>query len=304
MLKKAAVVYCSPAGSTRRVAQFIVNELEAGGTFVLSADLGEDDDSSVVQSVIKEVEKGEICLFIGSPVYVNRPLPPVMAFISSLPENAGVCAVPFVTWGGVSSGIALYDMGKALMEKGCTLVGAAKVLAVHSIMWQWENPLGEGHPDEGDERLVRELAVEVSKRTAKGRREAISLSDLAYQSEEAHAEMEQMTLEKAKEHMPRIEMIEERCTRCGVCEEICPVQAITLSPYPELGEKCFYCFQCMRICPEKAIAADLTLVAERIRRRAKAFDERPLTKIWISRSTVKETGSREREGNQDLESRC
>lgn len=278
MLKKAAIVYCSPGGSTRHVAQVIEKELEHVGMTVLSVDLGKGDDAS---SIINEVKNGKICLFVGSPVYVNRPVLPIMRFISDLPENADICAVPFVTWGGASSGIALHDMGKALTDKGFSLVGAGKILSLHSMMWRCQNPLGEGHPNEEDDRLIRALVNGVLKKTGAGSPEVVSLSDLAYQPEKVHAEMEKMTLEKAKEHMPKKEINEELCTECGVCAEICPVQAIILSPYPKFGENCICCFQCVRDCPEEAIIADLTPVAERIRDKAKQFDERPFTQIFF-----------------------
>lgn len=278
MLQKAAVVYCSPGGSTRHVAQVVEKKLEHAGMTIVSADLGKGDDGS---SVISELGNEKICLFIGSPVYVNHPVPPVMRFIADLPENAEVYAVPFITWGGASSGIALYDMGKALMDKGIPLVGAGKVLALHSMMWRCENPLGEDHPDEEDDRLIGELVSGVLEKTAIGSPETLPLIDLAYQPEKVHAEMEKITLETAKGHMPKKEISEELCTECGVCAEICPVQAIILSPYPEFSENCICCFQCVRNCPEEAVIADLTPAEERIRIRAKQFDERPLTQIFV-----------------------
>lgn len=255
MFKKAAIVYCSPGWSTRYVAQVIEKEIEHAGITVLSTDLGKSDD---ISSLIKEIGNGKICLFIGSPVYVNYPVPPVMHFISYLPESEDVCAVPFVTWGGSSSGIALYDMGKALSDKGFSLIGDGKVLTRHSLMWRSKNPLGEGHPDQEDERLIRTLVSGVLKKKAAGSPETIALSDLAYQPEEVYAKMGKMTLEIAKEQMPKKMIQEELCTECRICEKICPVQAITLSPYPKIGENCIYCFQCVRNCPENAVSADLT----------------------------------------------
>lgn len=278
MLKKAAIVYCSPAGSTRRVAQVMEKAIEDAGVGVLSADLGKGRDGS---SVIEEMKGRQGCLFIGSPVYVNRPIPPIINFISNLAGHATAWAVPFVTWGGVSSGIALYEMGKALTDKGFVLAGAAKVVALHSMMWRCDKPLGEGHPNRGDEKRIRELVDAVLKKTASRRPESISLSDLAYQPESVHADMEKTTLESAKAHLPGKAVDEERCTECGVCEEICPVQAITLSPYPEFGRRCICCFQCVRVCPEAAILADLSPVEARIRSRAEQLKEHPLTKIWV-----------------------
>jgi len=46
------------------------------------------------------------------------------------------------------------------------------------------------------------------------------------------------------------------CTRCGVCAEVCPTQAASISnpDYPEYDlEKCIGCAQCIAMCPELAL---------------------------------------------------
>ncbi|MFC1859740.1 DUF362 domain-containing protein [Thermodesulfobacteriota bacterium] len=49
-------------------------------------------------------------------------------------------------------------------------------------------------------------------------------------------------------------LIEENCTMCESCAEICPGEAITLDPYPVVDEsKCVSCFCCAEICPEAAM---------------------------------------------------
>lgn len=95
----------------------------------------------------------------------------------------------------------------------------------------------------------------------------IDLSDLAYQKEEIHAEMEKMSLEVAKAHMPIREVDEELCNQCEICAEVCPTAAVAFVPYPAFGETCIYCFNCMRNCPEGAINADLSEIWQRIRDR-------------------------------------
>jgi uncharacterized protein (DUF362 family)/Pyruvate/2-oxoacid:ferredoxin oxidoreductase delta subunit len=56
---------------------------------------------------------------------------------------------------------------------------------------------------------------------------------------------------------PRLEPV--KCTTCGECEKICPVDAITLHPKNVGGgtvdkDLCINCFCCQEICPEEAIA--------------------------------------------------
>lgn len=277
MTKKAGIVYCSPAGTTRHVAQIIEKELKDKSAEVFTADLAKEDGSEI----ISRIQAGEKpILFIGSPVYAGRPIPPVMNFIARLPQNAGICAVPFVTWGCVSSGIALQDMGKALTEKGCLLPGAAKVGAVHSMMWRSDSPLGKGHPNAEDDQMIRELVGRVLKNAGQSPVSGPSLSDLAYQPENLQTEMAKVTLEAAKGHMPKKTVDEKLCTQCGICAEICPVQTITLSPLPEFGKDCICCFKCVRECPETAILADLEPVEKRIRGRAAQLAEQPFTKIF------------------------
>lgn len=62
--------------------------------------------------------------------------------------------------------------------------------------------------------------------------------------------------------------IEEKCTKCGVCQEHCPVGAIRLDPYPVVNpEKCISCFCCMELCPQSAL--DVTQKVKRYRGRIK-----------------------------------
>ncbi len=278
MAKKAGIVYCSPAGTTRHVAQIIEKELKDKSAGVFTADLAKEDGSEI----ISRIKAGEISLlFAGSPVYVSRPVPPIMKFIARLPQHAGICAVPFATWGCVSSGIALHDLGKALTEKGCVLLGAAKVGAVHSMMWRSDDPLGKGHPNAEDDQIICELVRRVLKKADQSSLSGIALYDLAYQPQNLQTEMAKVTLEGAKTHMPKKTVDEKRCTQCGICAEICPVQTITLSTLPEFGKDCICCFNCMRECPETAILADLEPVEKRIRGRAAQLAEQPFTKIFV-----------------------
>ena len=50
-------------------------------------------------------------------------------------------------------------------------------------------------------------------------------------------------------------IVKTRCTRCGFCQENCPVQAITLDKeYPAIErEKCILCYCCQELCPQGAV---------------------------------------------------
>jgi len=49
----------------------------------------------------------------------------------------------------------------------------------------------------------------------------------------------------------------DKCSHCGRCERVCPVNNITLNEagLPEWGEECNLCVRCFNYCPEEAILA-------------------------------------------------
>jgi ferredoxin/flavodoxin len=278
-MKSAFIAFCSPAGSTGHVAQVIADALRRKAVTVHLVDLGAGQDSSIM-GLLKTAEADD-CLFVGSPVYRELAIPPVMAFLDDLPPANGCTAVPFITWGGAISGIALWQMGRVLQNKGYLLAGGAKVLAVHSMMWQSDQPVGQGHPDDDDDRQVRGLVNKVIERTTNATAKPMPLSDLDYQPETIGTDFKKK-LDQPWMIIPKT-IDEEACTLCGTCEAVCPVGAVALEPGPVFNVRCFDCFKCIRECPEEAIISSVPLekIEAMIRGRVKTFNERPLTQIYF-----------------------
>jgi len=279
-MKTALVVYWSPAGSTRHVAEVIAASLQANSVTVHTLDLGSGADPASVVDRLKTAGK-EGCLFVGSPVYRDVAVPPVMAFLNQLPSVAGPAAVPFVTWGGATSGLALWQMGRALEGKGFVLAGAAKVLGIHSMMWTDDSPVGQGHPDADDDRQIRELVARVIEQLTQGSASPLSLDALDCLSAEDSSEVKKK-LDDPWQNIPK-NVDEEKCTQCGTCAQVCPAGAVALDPLPVFDANCFDCFNCVRECPESAIVSPMKfeVLHDKIRKRAQKFDEKPPTQIFV-----------------------
>ncbi|MBW1790252.1 MAG: 4Fe-4S binding protein, partial [Deltaproteobacteria bacterium] len=161
------------------------------------------------------------------------------------------------------------------------IVGAAKVLAVHSRMWRSEDPAGKGHPNESDNRQIEELVDTLNPRLKSDNVPVIDLDTLMYQS------IERADKIRAKLDVPWVSTPKhvniETCTQCGLCEEECPAAAVVLNPYPEFGPNCFDCYNCIRLCPENAIesAISISKIEEHIKKRVLTINERPPTQIFI-----------------------
>ena len=272
------LVYISPNGSTGQVADVLAAQLEAGGASVDRLDLaGPADYDAFIEKLNSDPRA---CLLIGSPVYRDMAVPPVMAFIDALGSTKSGWAVPFVTWGLACSGVALWQMGGALEAKGYRMAGAARVAALHSMTWPADDPVGEGHPDEADKQPVRDLADRLLADGRNGTFTALPLDTLDYQLDERAAEF------KAKLYQPWMVIPKtvnaETCTQCGECEEACLMAAVSLDPYPVFSTACFDCFNCVRVCPEEAIEPKFPLakIEEMIRGRVATINEQPLTEIY------------------------
>ncbi len=281
MLKKRFfIVYCSPAGTTEHVANTIEQELGLLHADVTVLNLGEQDEW--LDSIKSLGDAGSnACLFIGSPVYRDMAVPPVMKFIEMLPKVKGAAAAPFVTWGAACSGVALWQMGKALREKGFALAAAAKVTAVHSMMWDSETPAGQGHPNAEDDKTIHGLAGGVFEKISRTEFTALPLETLDYQPEILKHEMK-AKLSEPWTILPK-NVDEKSCTQCGICRDECPTNAIELNPFPEFNTNCFDCFNCIRLCPEGAVHPPISMeqIWAHIRNRVETINELPPTEIYI-----------------------
>ena len=280
MEMKVVVVFCSPAGTTQHVAEVVHGGLARHNLEVEMVNVGLSNDTSRVYQILEEGRE-HVCLFVGSPVYRNLMVPPIRRFMESLPEGSGTFAVPFVTWGAACSGVALWQMGRVLTEKGFVLAGAAKVCAVHSLMWGAEDPAGKGHPDKDDDNHIKALVSGLLTRFSSSPIPVLDLEQLDYQPREQADEMKEK-LDEPWMILPK-HVNEEACTQCGICREECPAAAVTLNPYPEFNADCFDCFNCIRLCPENAIVPEpeVDKIEDRIRNRVTKVNERPLTQIFL-----------------------
>ncbi len=272
------LVYISPNGSTGQVADVLAAQLQKGGARVDRLDLA---GPASYDAFIERLDNDpRACLLIGSPVYRDMVVPPVMAFIDALAATDTGWAVPFVTWGLACSGVALWQMDGALQAKGYRIAGAARVAALHAMMWSADGPVGEGHPDEADKQQVRDLADRLLADGKAGTLTALPLETLDYQPADLAAESK-AKLDKPWMVMPKT-VNEETCTQCGECAEACPVAAVSLDPYPVFSDACFDCFTCVRVCPEEAIEPKVPLakIEEMIRKRVATLNELPLTEIY------------------------
>ena len=89
----------------------------------------------------------------------------VKQIIKALPktdERMGKAAVPFVTWGGISSGVALEEAGRLLRLGGRKILTAAKIVGCHALSRTFEQPIHPVEPGDEAAEIIQELAVRIA----------------------------------------------------------------------------------------------------------------------------------------------
>ena len=185
-----------------------------------------------------------------------------------------------MTWGGVTSGLALPELAGQLENRGFICLGAAKVLAEHSSTWSAPIPVAAGRPDVHDlrqlsglvDRIVDKLKDDVPLRLAG------ELLDYLPEAQRTASMGKSLALVKAV--LPPLLVDQALCSKCGVCAGQCPMNCIRLQPYPELGAECIRCLQCVRKCPEKAFLFDAEPLYARIVEMARMSGEEKISAFF------------------------
>lgn len=270
------ILYLSPAGTTAQIAAWISSSLHELGQESELIDLAVHDAASV-QGFDWSLD---CCLWLGSPVYCDHAVPLVEQLIAQLPESVSGFSVPFVTWGGVTSGLALPELAAGLQDKGLKPLAAGKFLAQHSSTWKVDEPFYHGYPGPEELSLVRQLVNLVCDRLASGAGDVLNLKRLNYLPARMREDSAGKSLVQVKAVLPPLEAEQAICTGCGICAQQCPLQCIELSPYPVIGSECIRCMQCVRHCPEEAFSHSPEAVYERILAMARDSAEKKVSQIY------------------------
>jgi len=278
-----SIIVFSPTGNTLKVGRMLKESLlrEKADVQLLDVTRRRDLLAEVGsrEHLREEVEPHDV-LCIGGPVYAHHMQNRVLRLVKALgpPRRGwGDYAVPFVTYGTVSSGVALSETARALHRGGRVPVLAMKIDAHHCYSDVLGANINPGMPGQEAWPLVRELARRIVKLPTDGRPTNLASSgDLEYLP--WHDRMKSRTLLRERLFQaliyPRVELRPDDCTGCGLCEEACPVGRLAVRDGKVTiradGPSCVHCGVCVTTCPQKAIVfpGDLSKWARLLRRAA------------------------------------
>ena len=195
-------------------------------------------------------------LGLGVPTYYFHPPYHVLFELNKYPSLKGLKGFLFCTSGG-NPGSTLHQLKVILKRKGLHVIdGYDKWIGwdVHQMYGNFSGslPSSKGHPNE--EELKQ--AFEFGKNLIKKCLDPNTPEKMFWDKENPSAKM--WTFERMQTWFPGFYLNEEKCTKCGYCAEICPVDSIILDPYPKWTKDCDRCYICDLKCPENAIECDFS----------------------------------------------
>jgi ferredoxin/flavodoxin len=259
---RICILYFSPSGNTAGISDVIRRYLEEKNHHVQMIDITgeklffEGDKSEFLRGVVRPHD----ILMIGGPVYAHHLQYHAADLIKALPKPDdvwGKFAVPFVSYGGISSGIALEEAGKLLRRSGRAVVSAMKISSSHRMTRAFlDHEYNIGNPEENltgilsgfEENLqtvIKGIPHDITKVLSYQKRMKALVFNIVFNEKKWH-----------EKRYPKVFIDNALCTGCGACVRKCPVLHLQ-SKKSEIIEseknKCIHCFNCVIGCPVKAI---------------------------------------------------
>ncbi len=285
---RVCIIVFSPSGHTLKAGRAFEARLIAAGHAVQLVNITRTYRERVklgwAEFLRRRIAPHDL-LCVGAPVYAGHLESNAKSLLNALPAPGagwGRLAIPFVSYGGLHSSIALREAGNLLYKKGRINVMGFKMGAFHTLTLRAPRPLYPAKPDQDDlgilDRVVERI-VELEEDTSKARdcRRSFSYAPL---KERIIFSLLSQDFFHEKHRINSVDT--ELCNGCGRCVSLCPVEAIVMEEDKAVirdKSRCILCAECYHYCPRNAVTFPYM---DKVRKRAEkgGILESPVTRIY------------------------
>lgn len=261
---KIAIIVFSPSGHTLKVAQLFEGVFKSKDVKVQLLDITKNEkylnSNSIKDALEKELGEHDV-LLIGGPVYAGHVEHNILRIIDNLPisrSKYGQLVVPFVTYGGVHSSVALEEMGKHLKKKGIKSIIGVKIAAEHTLTKTFNKVINKGRPNKDEEEIINsavEQIIDIAKNDYKDIRDVSEVFKYSKLPERVFFNTHSQAFFHDKHK--NVSVDKETCICCKKCVEKCPVNMFkecdgTIEIIKDKSQ-CILCGECYHSCPVNAI---------------------------------------------------
>ena len=291
---KAAIIVFSPSGHTLAAARMIQRSIEEKGGITDIVNVTKDDSllaasKSERQNMLKNRLKEFDVLFAGTPVYAGHAETHVLRILEALPEpdqKRSKIAVPFITYGGAHSFIALEEMGRALKKKKYVPVLGIKLASFHTLSRFFRTKILEHKPGDAEERLIEKAISTILDLCLHTEHIQDNSSSFAYTKVPMRLMLNILSQEKIHAKFKTVSIIRENCHACKKCISVCPVNNFIFADGKvsiKDQKNCILCGECFYHCKSNAIDFAYRTVAQKRLNDGNIILEKDLSVVYPKR---------------------
>ncbi|MCA6071513.1 MAG: EFR1 family ferrodoxin [Endomicrobium sp.] len=243
-IKTVDIFFFTGTGNTLLAAKKIADALESNNCVVAINDMAKTNPQKINLSNT---------IGIGFPVACWNTFPIVKKFIDNLPQANGAEIFTFTTMGDSSLNAAA-NFGDILKNKGYTLIGTRGFLMPNNfiaVQKEEKNILKRERAYFEMEKYAKDLADGTTKAGKTNLFFKICFAVSGFITDRWNGNLFQKIV--------KFRVVNHRCSKCGLCVKICPVQNISIKNGCPVfnGKKCQVCMRCISYCPQRAIKSFL-----------------------------------------------
>ncbi|MBP2656636.1 MAG: 4Fe-4S ferredoxin iron-sulfur binding domain protein [Firmicutes bacterium] len=289
---KVCIIVFSPSGHTLKAAEMMKAAMEEQALEVQVLNItGQHEvfkNNRLKDYLLENVNRHDV-LCVGGPVYAGHLEGNVRNLIKALPEpdeQWGKLAIPFITYGGLHSSVALTEAGALFCAGRRINIMGVKMAACHSLSQKLRpGKINEGKPGPEEERVAREMARRLKLLSSQSTWKEVRQS-FGYASWLHKIVLKFLDQDYFHKKYRTVYAKPEVCNGCGICQKFCPIKIIEIVGQKAVrvdnGSYCILCGECYHRCPRNAVVHDFIeqKITKKLNNEKEKYHEFPQSAVY------------------------